>query len=61
MNTCRVCGSTNLMPDPAGYYGHAEREDGAPLMCMDWNVSRESQRAHSGYPCDWTGSLKESK
>lgn len=31
---CKVCGSTTtLVPDPAGYYCHAERYDGAPLLC----------------------------
>lgn len=33
--TCRVCGSTNLEPDPAGYYCDAETYWGAPLLCLD--------------------------
>lgn len=30
---CRKCGSTELAPDPAGYYEDAVRWDGAPLLC----------------------------
>jgi hypothetical protein len=32
---CRKCGSKNLAADPSGYYWHAERWDGAPLLCLD--------------------------
>jgi hypothetical protein len=32
---CRKCGSKNLDADPSGYYWHAERWDGAPLLCLD--------------------------
>ena len=32
---CKWCGSENLFPDHAGYYYDAEREDGAPLFCLD--------------------------
>jgi hypothetical protein len=32
---CNVCGGDNLQADPAGYYWHAERWDGAPLLCLD--------------------------
>ncbi len=59
MIVCRICGSEKLMADPAGYYEHAFSLNGAPLMCQDWNISRESQKAHSMYPCDWAGSLQE--
>lgn len=38
---CKVCGSTNLSPDPAGYYEHAERWDGAPFLCLDHSESLE--------------------
>jgi hypothetical protein len=31
---CKVCGSKNLVPDPAGYYCDAVNYDGGPLMCM---------------------------
>ncbi len=32
---CRICGAgpEHLAPDPAGYYCHAKRYDGAPLLC----------------------------
>ena len=30
---CRKCGSTELFPDPGGYYCDSERWDGAPLLC----------------------------
>ena len=52
MIKCKICGSPRLTPDPADYYGHAHREDGAPLMCLDWNISRDSINAHSTYPAD---------
>jgi hypothetical protein len=32
---CRICGSVNVAEDPAGYYCHAERYDGAPLLCLE--------------------------
>jgi hypothetical protein len=32
---CRVCGGKDLVPDPAGYYCHAENYDGAPLLCRN--------------------------
>lgn len=31
---CKHCGGTDLEPDPAGYYNDAERDDGAPLLCV---------------------------
>lgn len=61
MITCRICGSTNLTADPAGYYEHAQTLNGAPLMCQDWNVSKESIYAHSGYAADRASQPRETR
>jgi hypothetical protein len=39
---CRICGRKDLLvPDPAGYYCHAERYDGAPLLCRNKTSEHE--------------------
>ena len=38
---CRICGSTNLSPDPSAYYEHAFSANGAPLLCLDGGSDHE--------------------
>jgi hypothetical protein len=47
--TCRLCGSDQLVEDPAGYYWHAERFDGAPLCCLVHPESLDRQEQGPEY------------
>lgn len=40
---CRVCGSTDLTCDPAGYYCDAVDWRGAPLLCLNKNHRRRDE------------------
>lgn len=44
---CSKCGKEDaLFPDPAGYYRHSHRSDGAPLMCIRCGDSTRWLKAH---------------
>ena len=56
--TCRICGSTDLVPDPAGYYYHARRWDGAPLCCLTHPEKLDKEEQGSGYGTTFPAYLK---
>ena len=48
--TCQSCDGSELIEDPAGYYWHAERWDGAPLLCskcadQEWERTKHIRRS----------------
>lgn len=53
MAKCRICGSSNLIADPAGYYDHARGLNDEPMACLNARDAHGYIRAdHTTYACD---------